>query len=620
MFSNSTRQRREQTSAFGAWPRLTLVASILGAYTVISLSGGVAHADETSGPGDGSGATTSQGGTETPASASATTETSGAKEQPTTAVKIDPPASGPSTPADQQQPSVTPAGVVDAVQTTGTIKPSPTPAADPVVVMKEPTTTPKLAESPPAASEPAKTTASPTPTPTPTPSSSGPTSSIPTSSIPTPSTSIPTPSTEVAANPNRSEPQSPHASEPEASQEATVSALTVRRAAAPPSNNAVPLAAVSTPAPSLVSVPVPPTDPAQLIRQAAGLVSDGAIIAVSVVHTVADAVAQAFGPDSFLGVPYLLATTLANVAAAAGSTLVGGGIEDTATGPFRVTYGILDGLAFFNPTKPPAGANDPSIGITAEHPLPIILLNGTTATQGTNFSVGAAVLANAGYKVYSFNYGNTTGDPNSPIQAIADIRQSGQELADEVQMVLDDTGASQVILIGHSQGGGILPSYYINNLGGDEYVSQLIGIAPSNHGTDVDGLIALQSLPIFGPLFVDVINAIGPAFEQQALGSAFQDEVYGAGDTRGDVLYTTIASVNDEVVTPYTQQALTATTGTNPTNPANVTNIVVQDQYPGLVIGHLGVILSPQVWNAVLGALAANSAASPALAPALSAA
>ena len=40
----------------------------------------------------------------------------------------------------------------------------------------------------------------------------------------------------------------------------------------------------------------------------------------------------------------------------------------------------------------------------------------------------------------------------------------------------------------------------------------------------------------------------------------------------------------------------------------------------GLVIGHLGVILSPQVWNAVLGALAANPAASAAVAPALSAA
>jgi hypothetical protein len=58
------------------------------------------------------------------------------------------------------------------------------------------------------------------------------------------------------------------------------------------------------------------------------------------------------------------------------------------------------------PQKPPPGANDPSIKVTPEHPLPIILLNGTTTTQGINWSVGAPVLANAGYKVYTFNYGS----------------------------------------------------------------------------------------------------------------------------------------------------------------------------------------------------------------------
>ena len=43
------------------------------------------------------------------------------------------------------------------------------------------------------------------------------------------------------------------------------------------------------------------------------------------------------------------------------------------------------------------------------------------------------------------------------------------------------------------------------------------------------------------------------------------------GDTRAGVLYTTIASMNDEIVTPYTQQALSG---------PDVTNIVLQDHYP----------------------------------------
>ena len=344
----------------------------------------------------------------------------------------------------------------------------------------------------------------------------------------------------------------------------------------------------------------------QLGRQAIGLVSDVGTVAASAVYTVANIFAQAFGPHSFLGVPYALATALANSAAAAGRTLIGAPLDPASTGRFPVNYGIIDGLTFFKPQQPPPGANDPSITVTAEHPLPIILINGTIATQGENWGVGAPVLANAGYKVYTFNYGNITHDPNSPIQATADIRQSGLQLAAEVDKVLAETGAPKVILIGHSQGGGILPVYYINDLGGADKVSQLIGIAPSNHGTNVDGLIGLQDLPILGPLLIATANSFGQALEQQSLGSPFQQEVYGNGDTRPGVLYTTIASTNDEVVTPYTQQAL---------NGPNVTNIVLQDLYPGLPAGHLGVVLSPQVWSVVLNALASNPQANPQVDP-----
>jgi pimeloyl-ACP methyl ester carboxylesterase/cell division protein FtsN len=339
-------------------------------------------------------------------------------------------------------------------------------------------------------------------------------------------------------------------------------------------------------------------------REVVGLISDVGVVAASAVYTVAKTVAEAFGPHSFLGVPYALATAVANSAAAVGRTLIGAPAGSATTGPFPVTYGLIDGLSFFNPQKPPPGANDPSITVTPEHPLPVILINGTTATQGENWGVGAPVLANAGYKVYTFNYGNVTSNPNAPIQATDDIRQSGMQLAAEVDKVLEETGAPKVILIGHSQGGGILPVYYINNLGGAEKVSQLIGIAPSNHGTDVDGLIGLQKLPILGALITAFANALGPALEQQALGSEFQQEVYGNGDTRPGVLYTTIASMNDEVVTPYTQQALDG---------PNVTNIVLQDLYPGLPAGHLGVVLSPQVWSVVLDALASNPQANPLL-------
>jgi triacylglycerol esterase/lipase EstA (alpha/beta hydrolase family) len=337
-------------------------------------------------------------------------------------------------------------------------------------------------------------------------------------------------------------------------------------------------------------------------RQIVGLMSDAGVVAASAVYTVADTFASAFGPHNFLGVPYALATAVANSAAAVSRTLIGAPPYSAATGPFPVNYGIINGLTFFNPQQPPPGANDPSITVTPEHPLPVILVSGTGATQGETWGVGAPVLANAGYKVYTFNYGNITPDPNFPIQATDDIRRSALQLAAEVDLVLAETGAPKVILIGWSQGGGILPVYYINNLGGADRVSQLIGIAPSNHGTDLAGLIGFRDLPILGPLAIAPANSFGQALLQQSIGSEFQQEVYGNGDTRPDVLYTTITSRNDEVVTPYTQQAL---------NGPNVTNIVLQDLYPGLPAGHLGVILSPQVWSVVLDALASNPEANP---------
>jgi triacylglycerol esterase/lipase EstA (alpha/beta hydrolase family) len=389
-----------------------------------------------------------------------------------------------------------------------------------------------------------------------------------------------------------------------------IDATTQRSAVSPtqqhPAQTASPLAAVANIAPSAPSASSNSSGVGTIRlpqpREVVGLVSDVGVVAMSAVWTAAHTVAEAFGPNSFFGVPYALATTVANSAAAVSRTLIGAPLDSADTGPFPVHYALIDGLAFFNPQQPPPGANDPSITVTPDHPLPIILVNGTTATQGTNWGVGAPVLANAGYKVYTFNYGNITSDPNFPIQATDDIRQSALELDAEIDRVLEETGAPKVILIGHSQGGGILPAYYINNLGGADKVSQLIGIAPSNHGTDAMGLVGLQELPILGPLLIAFANALGPALEQQTLGNEFQQEVYGKGDTRPGVLYTTITSKYDEVVTPYTQQAL---------NGPNVTNIVIQDLYPGVTAGHEGVTLSPQVWSVVLDALASNPAANP---------
>lgn len=563
-------------------PRLTLAAFLLAVYTVIAMAGGVARAD------DGPSASGGESGTKGTTSQQSESKKPEADESSAGAEKR--PKAGPPKADDADE-----ATTSDPTSTPKTKTPKPTATTEPATAVDPPQGTAVVGETQ-EHTAPTETTPKPETPPVVVPVGPAPTDP------PAVDAAKPLPANVSHDSKRPSETATARATS-EARPTATVESnvRSIKSQAAPEPASAV--AAAITP-PAAAPAPINPIalNPQLFVQQLSGLAADAGTIMVSVVHTAATAVAQAFGPNSFLGVPYMLATTVANVAAAVGRSIIGAPMFEPTTGQFTVNYGILDGLAFFNPTKPPAGANDETITVTKEHPLPIILLNGTTATQGTNWSVGAPVLANAGYKVYTFNYGNTLGNPNSPIQAIGDISQSTAELAAEVQRVLDETGAPKVILIGHSQGGGILAVNYINNMDGADKVSQLIGIAPSNHGTDADGLGGLLSLPVLGSLLAGIASTIGPALYQQALSSPFQHEVYGNGDTRGDVLYTTIASVNDEVVTPYTQQAL---------NGPNVTNIVLQDLYPGLVLGHANIFLSPQVWSTVLDSLASNKAANP---------
>lgn len=606
------------------WLRLVLAVAVLALYTWMALvSGGVARADDpptTDNKADPkTGAETSQQADPPAGEIGGPEDGRGPKFRDTLRDKLEPRFGSRPGPSNALEPKRTrPTSAADAAPPSGRPAPEPEPPADP---KPEPTGVPKV-DTPPAVQAETPTEA-PTETPTGTPT-------IP--DVPTPN------DTDVAAPPPAEPPAAPRhhpvqgrqsppgaplvdrprtiavtdsSIAPRATFDETgvaarqsagptqPAARTPESPSASPSQTSVPSASFAELSPTIAPAPRP-----SLGRQVIGLVSDGATLVLSVVHAVATGVAHAFGPDSLLGVPYLLANSVANVAAGAARSIVGAPAYDSDTDPFPVSYGLLDVAAFFNPTKAPAGANDPTITVTEEHPLPVILINGTVETQGLNWSVGAPVLANAGYKVYTFNYGNVTSDPNFPVQSLDDIRDSAQQLSDEVDRVLAETGAEKVILIGHSQGGGIMPAYYINELGGDEKVSQLIGLAPSNHGTTFNGLAYLTRLPILGSLVAAISDAFAPALFQQVIGSPFQDEVYGDGDTRPGVRYTTIATANDWVVTPFPRQALDG-------DPSYVTNIVLQQRYPSLVQGHLNVVLSPQTWAEVLAALEANPEANP---------
>jgi triacylglycerol esterase/lipase EstA (alpha/beta hydrolase family) len=243
------------------------------------------------------------------------------------------------------------------------------------------------------------------------------------------------------------------------------------------------------------------------------------------------------------------------------------------------------------PDTPPPGANNWSCQLTAAHPYPVILVHGTFANMDDNWQAASPLLANNGYCVYAFNYGGTSS--TSPIQGIGDIAASAAQLATFVNTVLAATGASKVDLVGHSQG-GMMPRYYLNFLGGAGKVNDLVALAPSNYGTTLDGITELASLLDVSSAINGTLSQVCPACVEQEQGSAFLAGL-NATPTVSGVHYTVIESVDDEVVTPYTNAFLPAA--------SNVTNITVQNQCILDASDHLEIAADPIALADVLNAL-----------------
>lgn len=250
----------------------------------------------------------------------------------------------------------------------------------------------------------------------------------------------------------------------------------------------------------------------------------------------------------------------------------------------------------------PAGSNDPSCRLTAARPRPVVLVNFTTGS-GWEWGAGSPYLRNNGFCVFHFTYGNITPVTQFPVQAIGDIRKSAVELATFVEEVRARTGVAKVDLVGWSQGGGMLPHYYLNFLGGADRVEQFVAIAPGNHGTDGSGLLRPTTL---GPLMHPILLALLPAFGQQVAGTDLAQEVYADGDTRPGPHYTTIVTKHDEVATPYTNQFLEGDPATGPDS--NVTNILLQDGCALDRSEHLSIGFSERTWRHVVNALAPGEA------------
>ncbi|SEQ85512.1 Lipase (class 2) [Streptomyces sp. yr375] len=227
-----------------------------------------------------------------------------------------------------------------------------------------------------------------------------------------------------------------------------------------------------------------------------------------------------------------------------------------------------------------SGWNDYSCEPSAAHPRPVVLVPGTFGNSIDNWLALAPYLVVRGYCVFSLDYGQLPGVPL--FDGLGPVDKSAGELSVFVDKVLTATGAAKADLVGHSQG-GMMPRHYLKFLGGAAKVNALVGLAPSNHGTTLDGLANL--LPYF-PGAEEHLSAAVPGLADQIAGSAFLTRLNAGGDTVAGVHYTVIATRYDEVVTPWRSQYLSG---------SDVHNVLLQDLCPLDLSEHVAIGLSDRI-------------------------
>ncbi|HEY5316909.1 MAG TPA: lipase [Solirubrobacteraceae bacterium] len=292
---------------------------------------------------------------------------------------------------------------------------------------------------------------------------------------------------------------------------------------------------------------------------------------------------------------------LASVAALAAAVLATA-VSCAAAAPHYPVGTAATGYAaeLIDPASSPPGVNVWTCKPSAAHPYPVVLLPGTLYNVADSWQALGPILADDGYCVYGLSYGadSLTALTGGRVSAIGEIGQSANQLAVFVDQVLKSTGAAQVDIVGWSQG-GMMPRQYIKFDGGARYVHDLVGLAPSSHGTTLDGLFALINGDTFIGLPATTTLADCMACTEQEVGSSFLAKLGAGGDTVPGVSYTVIETTHDEVVTPYTSAFLSG---------PEVTNITLQDQCPLDLADHLAMPYDGPALQDVVNALGPDQA------------
>ncbi len=165
---------------------------------------------------------------------------------------------------------------------------------------------------------------------------------------------------------------------------------------------------------------------------------------------------------------------------------------------------------------------------TAIHPDPIVFVHGWNS-DGSTWETMAGRFRTDGWPTSHLDrWTYNATQPNAT---------TGEQLADEIERVLESTGATKVDVITHSMG-ALSSRYYLKNLDGASKVDAWVSLAGPNHGTETarwcGGAPCVEMRP--GSTFLNALNA--------------------GDETPGSPRYATWGSPCDNVINPRNSVAL----------------------------------------------------------------
>ncbi|TWD15524.1 esterase/lipase family protein [Marihabitans asiaticum] len=114
------------------------------------------------------------------------------------------------------------------------------------------------------------------------------------------------------------------------------------------------------------------------------------------------------------------------------------------------------------------------VAAVAESGTPILLLHGMVDNHSI-FTLLRRGLQRRGFtRLYSMNYSVRTSD----------VRTAAAQLAEEVELICEETGYERIHVVAHSLG-GLIARYYVTRLAGDERVHTVVTLGSPHQGTHI---------------------------------------------------------------------------------------------------------------------------------------